>query len=122
MWKLQPEYDYEKRVKKWPKKHRRELQAMHDNLDTFVGALNAGAPVEQVKFGFIHAEPKGIKAIDQRGAGAGVKQTRLYIFPDMRTRIVHLIVVGDKNSQRADIKRATEFVDGLSSGERGDNG
>ncbi len=87
---------------------------MHDNLDTVLKALSSGAPVQNVScFGFVHDEPKGIKAIDQKGAGAGVKQTRLYIFPDNTTNTVHLIIVGDKKSQKADIKYATDFVDNL---------
>ena len=90
---------------------------MLDNLDTVFKALCSGAPVQNVScFGFVHDEPKGIKAIDQKGAGAGVKQTRLYTFPDNTTNTVHLIIVGDKNSQKADIKYASDFVDNL--GER----
>ncbi len=86
--------------------------AMHDNLDTFFTALNRGTPLENsVRFGFVHAEPKGIKAIDQKGAG--VKQTRLYILPNNTTKIIHLITVGDKNSQKADVRYASDFVDNL---------
>ena len=79
MWKFEPNAEYEKRVKKWPKKHRRELMAMQDNLDTFLKALNRGVPLENAaRLGFIHDEPKGIKAVDQKGAGVGVTQARLY--------------------------------------------
>jgi len=46
MWTLQPEVEYERRVKKWPKKHRRELASVYDNLDTFLKALQAGAKLE----------------------------------------------------------------------------
>ena len=114
MWKLERNAEYENRVKKWPKKHRRELHAMHDNLDTFYRTLNRGIPLQNaVRFGFIHDEPKGIKAIDQKGTGAGVKQTRLYTFPDNTTKVVHLITIGDKNSQKADIRYASDFVDNL---------
>lgn len=113
MWKLQPEPEYIKRVDRWPRKHRRELKAMHDNLDTFFGILCKDVPLEQIHFGFIHDEPSGVKAIDQKGAGTGVKQTRLYTYPDTNTEIVHLITVGDKDSQTADIRYATEFVNDL---------
>ena len=122
MWRLQPEAEYEKRVNKWPNKHRRELKAMHDNLDTVLGALNQGAKLEHINFGFIHREPRGVLAIDQKGGGAGLKQTRLYVYPDTATEIVHLVTIGDKSSQQADIKHATEFVDALTENERSDNG
>ena len=114
MWKLEANAEYDKRVRKWPKKHRRELQAMHNNLDTFFMALKRGALLENaVRYGFVHDERKGIKAIDQKGAGAGVKQTRLYIFPNKTTKTVHLITIGDKSSQKADIQYAGDFVDNL---------
>ena len=116
MWYLQPEADYEKRIKKWPKKHRRELKAMLDNLDTFHKALCQGMSLERVPFSFVHQdEPKGIMLIDQKGAGAGVRQTRLYIYPDATTKILHLITIGfkERHSQRADIQYATEFIDSL---------
>ena len=109
MWRLQPTAEYEKGVKKWPKKHRRELVAMLNNLDTFLRALNAGAPAE-VKFGFIHPEPYGALAIDQKGGGSGLKQTRLYTYPQKSEEILHLIIVGDKSSQKSDIEFCSQFV------------
>lgn len=88
--------------------------AMHNNLDTFLKALNRGAPLENVaRLGFIHDEPKGIKAVDQKGAGAGVTQTRLYTFPDSDTKTVHLITIGRKGTQKADLEYASDFVDDL---------
>ncbi len=82
MWKVQAEDDYLRRIEKWPKKYHRELKAVHDNLDTFWGALKEGAKLEHIKFGFIHYEPKGVLAIDQKGGGSGLKQTRLYLYPN----------------------------------------
>jgi hypothetical protein len=116
MWNLSPTGEYEKRVKKWPKKHQRELIAVHNNLDTFFGALLHGAKLEQIKFGFMHAEPRGVIALDQKGGGAGLKETRLYIFPDPVAEIVHVITLGDKGTQKADIQYASEFVDSLRQG------
>ena len=114
MWKTQPDDEYIKRVRKWPKKHRRELLAVHNNLDTFLGALNRGAKVEHARFGFVHAEPRGVLAIDQKGGGSSLKQSRLYIYADTKTQLVHLVTLGDKSSQEADIEYASEFVDRLS--------
>ena len=123
MWKLEAEAEYKKQFKKWPKKYRRELTAMHNNLDTFFKALNRGATLENaIRYGFIHNEPRGIKAIDQKGAGAGVKQTRLYTFPDNTTKTVHLITIGDKRSQKADVRYACDFVDNLRKREEKTNG
>lgn len=118
MWKLQAEAEYEKRVRKWPKKHRRELAAVLDNLDTFLGTLNQGAKLRQIKFGFFHHEPRGVLAIDQ-GGGTGLKETRLYTYPNTASQFVHLITIGDKKSQTADIRHATKFVDTLNENEQG---
>lgn len=114
MWKLKPEAEYEKRVRKWPKKYHRELAATHDNLDDYFNALNAGAKIEQIKFGFVHPEPRGVVAIDQKGGrGKGLKETRLYTYPNRVSHVVHLITIGDKSTQTADIEYACEFVDSL---------
>jgi putative component of toxin-antitoxin plasmid stabilization module len=113
MWALQAEAEYEKRVGKWPKKHRREFGAMHDNLDTFLKALQRGAKLEQIRFGFLHPEPRGVLAIDQKGGGAGLKETRLYTYPNKTAQLVHVITIGDKSTQEADIKYSCEFVDNL---------
>jgi hypothetical protein len=113
MWKVQPEDEYLKRTKKWPKKHRREFAAVHSNLDTFLAALNQGAKLEHVKYGFVHPEPRGVLAIDQKGGGTSLKETRLYVFFDTSTQVVHLITLGDKDSQTADVRYASEFVDQL---------
>ena len=113
MWTIQPEAEYERRAKRWPKKYQREFVATHDNLDTYLSALNHGAKVEQIKFGFIHHEPRGVVAMDQKGGGAGLKQTRLYTYPNKAREVIHLITIGDKSTQKTDIQYACEFVGGL---------
>jgi len=110
MWQMKPEAEYAKRARSWPKKYRRELAAMHDNLSEYMAALNTGTKVEQIKFGFMHFEPHGVVAIDQKGGGAGLTQTRLYTFLDHSQKVVHLITVGDKSTQKADIQYCSEFV------------
>lgn len=113
MWNLEPCEEYERRFKKWPKKHKRELLAMLNNLDVFLKALLGGQKPSAAKFGFIHPEPCGVLAIDQKGAGPGVKETRLYIYPDEAHECVRLITLGDKDSQREDIQTCTRFVEAL---------
>jgi len=52
-------------------------------------------------------------AVDQKGGGSSLKQTRLYVYLEKTTEAVHLITLGDKDSQASDIKYASEFVDRL---------
>ena len=110
MWQLEPQPGYEKRLKRFVKKHRREALAVLNNLDTFLKALQAGARVQQVKLGCIHPEPLGVLAIDQKGGGVGLKQTRLYIYPDENSQTLYLLTLGDKQSQKKDIQFCSEWV------------
>ena len=57
----------------------------------------------------------GILAIDQKGKGKGakLKPFRLYVFPDERSKILHLVTLGDKDSQEDDIRHCQSFVEGL---------
>jgi hypothetical protein len=113
MWQLEAESDYKKALKRLVKKHRREVQAAHDNLDTFFRAISAGAAPRQVKMGCIHPEPSGVLAFDQKGGGAGLKEIRLYTYPDEDTEALYLITIGDKNSQGRDVLNCREWVTDL---------
>lgn len=110
MWLFEFQDDFDKRRRKWPKKHKRELLAALNNLDTFAGALIAGQRPAEARFGFIHAEPMGVLAIDQKGGGPNLKETRLYIYPDTSTELIHVITIGDKDSQPDDIERCKAFM------------
>lgn len=110
MWTLQPTDEYQRRHKRYEKKHRRELQAVSDNLDTFLQSLNEGAKPHPLRFGFLHAEPHGVVAIDQKGGGANLAQTRLYVFPDEHQEVLHVLTLGDKRTQSEDIKYCSSFV------------
>jgi hypothetical protein len=92
------------------KDHPRELQAVLDNLDTYFKSLEAGVKPLQIKHGFMHSEPLGAVAIDQKGGGKSLAQTRLYVYPEPETETLHLITLGDKQSQKDDIATCRTFV------------
>jgi hypothetical protein len=60
-----------------------------DNLVTFHRALNSGVKPRQARFGFVHVEPWDALAIDQKGGGAKLAQTRLYIYPDAEREVLY---------------------------------
>ena len=124
MWSVAPSDDYLRRHKRYEKKHSRELAAVLDNLDTFLTALREGAKVQQVKAGFLHPEPLGVLAIDHKGGGKALAETRLYVYPDEDGEVLHIITLGDKRSQADDIGLCREFVAELrkTKGEGSDNG
>ncbi|MFH1863304.1 MAG: hypothetical protein ABIJ85_00115 [bacterium] len=111
-WNLEPNTKYIGNHKNFEKKSPNELKSMESNLDKYFAALNEVDNPLQVKAGFIHDEPDGIKAIDQKGGGQKVKlrQTRLYVFPHIETKTLYLLAIGDKNNQKDDIKRCRDFV------------
>jgi putative component of toxin-antitoxin plasmid stabilization module len=110
MWEVQPGVEYIKRVNRWPKKYRREYAAVHDHLDTFMMMLRGGAELGSFRLNWMHPEPQGVTALTEQGGGPGLKATRLYIYAAKETEIVHLIILGDKSSQPADIRYASDFV------------
>ena len=100
MWHTQETEEYVRRLKQFAKKHRIELLAMLDNLDTYFETLQSGVQPKQIRHGFTHSEAHG--AIDQKGAPGKPTQTRLYVYPDPDTQTLYLITIGDKKSQRDD--------------------
>lgn len=112
MYPLEPTADYVKRLKKWSKRHRQETLGMLNNVDTVQKALRDGARVQDLQFGFLHHEPRGVKAVDQ-GGGSGLRESRLYLFVDEEEQVVRLLTIGDKDSQREDIANCTHYVEAL---------
>ncbi|MBU1006117.1 MAG: hypothetical protein KKH08_00815 [Candidatus Omnitrophica bacterium] len=111
-WIIKATNRYEKDYKDYEKKRPNELIAVLNNLDTYCNALmKLGHPL-QIKAGFIHHEPKGIKAIDQKGGKQKVKleQTRLYMYPDCENKILRLLTIGNKSSQKRDIKHCLDNI------------
>jgi hypothetical protein len=110
MWKIRRTDEFERRLKRYEKKHPRELAAVLDNLDTYFKTLAGGTKPKQAVFGFVHAEPGDVVAIDQKGGGRSLAQTRLYVYPDVARETLYLITLGDKKSQRDDIAVCQDFV------------
>lgn len=110
MWQAVPTSGYRGCLKHYAKKHRRELLAMLDNLDTYLQTLRSGVKPLQIRHGFTHAETHGAVAIDQKGAVGKVAQHRLYVYPDADTEILYLIAIGDKASQRDDNATCRELI------------
>lgn len=110
-WKLENADLFGTRFKRFQKNHSEEAKSALTNLQKYLDSLNATNSPLTVKFGFIHNEPDGIKAIDQKGGrGKNLMQTRLYVFPDLQSSILYVINIGTKQDQGKDIKECREFV------------
>lgn len=117
-WQLTKTDKFIRDFEHYQKKHPDELVAVMDNVDTYFRTLmKLGNPL-QVQAGFIHKEPAGVKAIDQKGGKRKVKlqQTRLYIYPDTDKLTLFLFAIGNKTNQSEDIRYCQEMVKKLKSG------
>lgn len=113
MWDLEPTEEFQRRVKRFAKNHPRELTATFTNLERLQKSLREGANPLDIPLGCIHREQRGVLAVDQRGFGKNLAQTRLYVYVDPDNSTIHMITLGDKNSQKADVKFSSEFVESL---------
>ena len=86
------------------------MTAVLRNLDRYFEALEQGAKPKQIQGGFVHPEPEDVVAVDQKGGGAGLSQTRLYLFADVQTEELHLITLGGKDTQEGDIKFSKTYA------------
>ncbi len=110
-WRIEPTDAYARAHKYYEKKQPAELIAVLDNLDRYFKAVSHGVHPQFVVAGYIHDEGKGVRALDQKGGGKGkLRQTRLYVYPDVDQKVLYLITIGDKNSQKDDIKLSADFV------------
>ncbi len=110
-WRVEPTDAYSRAHKRYEKKQPAELIAVLDNLDRYFKIISHGTHPQFVVLGCLHDEGKGVRAIDQKGGGKGkLRQTRLYIYPDIDQKILYLLTIGDKKSQKDDIKLSADFV------------
>lgn len=88
------------------------------NLKSLENILNYGKRINEIKFGWLHKETRGILAITEKGGHQEIKLSkikagRLYIYPDEEKKILYLLTIGDKNSQENDIKECVSLLNKL---------
>lgn len=115
MWQVEPTNQWEKDQKHYAKKHPRELAAVLNNLDRYLSLLKHLPNARCASAGYLHPEPGGVMAIDQRGGGGNLQETRLYTFADQARCVLFLITIGNKDSQSNDVLISKRFAEGLSS-------
>ena len=72
MWELEPTTAWQKDQKYYAKKHPKELAAILNNLRRYLVLLAASKNSKAVQAGFLHHEPAGVVAVDQKGGGANL--------------------------------------------------
>lgn len=114
MWKLQPAPTFERAKKRYQNKRPGELAAVLRNLGRLLERLDELPDCRAAQFGFLHPEPHGVWAINQHGPSKiRLQETRLYVFPSGHDMTLHIITVGNKNSQASDLQLTAAFVASL---------
>jgi hypothetical protein len=111
MWQVEITTQWQKDVRHYEKKHPGELAAVLRNLKRYVAQLESAPNPRGVQAGFLHGEAKGVVAIDQKGGGGNLQETRLYTYADGARKVLYLITVGNKNEQPADVEMSKNFVE-----------
>jgi len=109
-WVLLPHLAYLRDLRWYAKKRPAELAAVIRNLDRYMALLTRSPSARSVHAGFIHPEPHGMIAVDQRGGAGRLQETRLYCYAHSGSRTVHLLGIGDKSSQSADLARLSPIA------------
>lgn len=112
-WILVPTDLFERELKKYLKKFPDESCAVLERLETYKEELNLCDEPQKVIHGWLHPEPYGIKAITQQGKGGSLKATRLYIYAEKESHKIWVFTIGDKKSQKENIKICENFVKSL---------
>ena len=118
MWSIQPIPQWRQDHHSFAKKFPNEAAAVFANLDRLLGLLNRAPNAKSVQAGFLHTEGKGVLAVDQKGQGRNLRETRLYVYADDAEKVLYLITTGNKRTQPKDIAFAHGFVNENFSKER----
>lgn len=124
MWEFEKYTGFENQYKKFANKHENEASATMSNLQTYLEVLRETNNVQIAnQQPFVHLEPDGMVAIDQRGAKKGkdrdagkdnktgkLKATRLYVYAAVINKTVYLLGIGGKDSQKQDIETCRSKV------------
>jgi len=97
------------RFEKFAGKHPREYDSLFANLDKVMRLLRGGHKIGSFQVGFFRSEGEGVYRIGQTGV-QGAKESRLYIYPDQENRLMHILNIGDKDTQSGDVNAAKDLV------------
>ena len=114
-WVLLPHSAYLRDVRWYAKKRPAELTAVLRNHERYMTLIARSPSGRSLQAGFLHPEPHGMVALDQRGGVGCLQETRLYCYAHTGSRTVHLLGIGDKSSQPADLTRLSPLARTLNS-------
>ena len=75
MWQFEPTTQFERDKKWYEKKRPAEFAAVMHNLKRYLNQLEAAPNSRSILAGYLHHEPYGVVAIDQKGGGGKTTTT-----------------------------------------------
>jgi hypothetical protein len=111
MWTPNHEYAEKGKLKKYAKKHQREVAACLANLETLCETLNMGLTLQQAEtgLGFFSSEGGDLYRIAQSGVPSA-KETRLYVYALVTGGNVYVLSIGGKDTQQNDIRHCRDII------------
>ena len=103
MWYLDEDAIDKKDIAKYGKLHQKEVELCFANLDRLITWLNSGMTLQQAMHsGFFSDEGEDVYRIGQQRKG--MRETRLYIFARITGGKVTVLTIGDKSTQKKDVR------------------
>ena len=109
-WIMRPTPRLSRDLYRLTRRHPREHSAILRNLQRYLTLLNNSQHPRLIQAGFLHTEPQGVIAIDERGGGGNLRALRLYTYADEANRVIHLLSLGDKDSQSNDLRALSTLL------------
>jgi hypothetical protein len=103
-----PEQPLKGRLKDFQKSNPVEVRNCFVNPQAFLDHLNLGGAWHGS--GLARPEGEGLVALDQHGPDNPRLELRLYVFPDEVTGVVHVLTLGDKRTQKADVHACHQSI------------
>ena len=111
-WEIDNSKTVQRSFDKWSKNHSRELISCLANLGRVQQLLRAHGDVTKFQIGFFRSERHNVWRIGQTGV-PHAHETRLYIYLYVSGKTIFPLLVGDKNSQQADIRECHRIANGI---------
>jgi hypothetical protein len=109
LWVVRTDYASKAKFERFFRSYSREYASVFANLDKIQQLLNSGNKIGGFHVGFFRPESDGVHRIGQTGVESA-KETRLYIYPDDKNRVIHVLGIGTKDGQQDDINEAKQIV------------
>ena len=113
-WKMVRTDLFDRRFGEYQKNHKPQLKAVLQNLERYDHYLEVAPIARLISAHFVHPEGRGLVALTEKGYKPKQPPTRLYVYPQQNSKTLYLITIGNKHSQKEDIKDCYRFIDSLS--------